>query len=315
MEKAWIGNCNSSETILILNIGGKTTELVIIRNDVVIDKKISNLGVGTIIKKFVGINNCFSVIPLNIIIDYVKEELPYLGLNIDFAIYAGGELNYMKITDYYLQKNLCFSDSKHPSMIMFKDYCQRNEKVFSELTIKQLRSLLPENPSWMDGARACSALAQAICDKYFVDKIIPSDSNLIDGVCLQEFRNVVVCGSFNKYMNSIKKLSNCLKMNNVSILSPAKTEVVSSESGFVLFHGEKVINECTWPIERKHLIAIEECDAVLICNYDNYIGRSTSTEIGYAIAYGKKIVFLENNKSVDDFNFPCEIGLIQIFNS
>jgi hypothetical protein len=34
----------------------------------------------------------------------------------------------------------------------------------------------------MYGARACSAIAQAICEKYNIITIIPSDSNIINGV-------------------------------------------------------------------------------------------------------------------------------------
>ena len=46
---------------------------------------------------------------------------------------------------------------------------------------------MPESPGWMFGARACSALAEAICSKYDVEHIIPSNSNLIDGICRVEF--------------------------------------------------------------------------------------------------------------------------------
>jgi len=34
----------------------------------------------------------------------------------------------------------------------------------------------------MYGARTCSAIAQAICEKYNIITIIPSNSNIINGV-------------------------------------------------------------------------------------------------------------------------------------
>jgi len=34
----------------------------------------------------------------------------------------------------------------------------------------------------MYGARTCCAIAQAICEKYLVTIIIPSNSNIINGV-------------------------------------------------------------------------------------------------------------------------------------
>lgn len=47
---------------------------------------------------------------------------------------------------------------------------------------------MPDSPKWMHGARACSALAEAICKKYGIDYIIPSDSNLIDGIYAYELK-------------------------------------------------------------------------------------------------------------------------------
>jgi len=52
---------------------------------------------------------------------------------------------------------------------------------------KLLESLMSDDPKWMHGARACSAIAQAIFEKYGIATIIPSDANLLDGVARKEF--------------------------------------------------------------------------------------------------------------------------------
>jgi len=310
LEKAWIGKYHSSKSVLIINIGGKTAELILMQNSTVLQKLKIELGVGTILKKYPKINNEFSEVELSQIVDHVSEILPDVNMNAEFAIYTGGELNYMKIANYNLITNNYFADNCHPVMISYQDYCSRNNQIFKNVTINELRELMPDNPAWMDGARACSSIAQTICKKYGIEFIVPSDSNLIDGACLQEFKNAVICGSFNKHLDKINNLALALKKMGVSIVSPSKTEVVGSQNGFVLFHGEVVKNNCTWPIERKHLKAIEQSDVVIICNYDNYIGYSTSIELGYALGFNKKIVFVENNEVVRELKFPCEIGLI-----
>jgi len=225
------------------------------------------------------------------------------------AIYTGGELNYMRIADYNLSSNPFFDDPKHPSMITLEEYSHDNERIFSVCSLSELQGYMPENPTWMNGARACSVLAQAICSKYGIQYIIPSDSNIIDGVCDTEFKSVTVCGSFRKHLDSINKVIDCFKAKGIQVLSPKKTTPVAMSEGFVLFHGELVKNNRTWPIERKHLLAIDESDAVVVCDFDGYIGRSTSCEIGYAIAKGKRVIFLDG-RNLKEFDFPCEIGLL-----
>ena len=74
-----------------------------------------------------------------------------------------------------------FEDGRHPSLISFDDFVVKNEEIFSE-KMSELKQYMPENPDWMVGSRACSALAEAICEFYKIDLIVPSDLNLIDGI-------------------------------------------------------------------------------------------------------------------------------------
>ena len=169
---------------------------------------------------------------------------------------------------------------------------------------------MPNNPDWMNGARACSALAQAICMHYSVESIVPSNSNLVDGAVLQEARSVVLCGSFNNHLGKMSKLMETLRKKGIEVLSPSNTRVIGDKDGFVLFDGDTMINNCTWTVERKHIKAMRKCDMVIICNYDDYSGHSTDYEWGRADGFGKKIVFVEDNALARGHNFPFEIGLL-----
>lgn len=323
LEKAWVNkNCKNISRMLVINIGGKTTELLLYENGEIKDEpqKLS-LGVGTILKKYPTINNTYSSHSLELIVEEISEEikrqLPKNNNIYEAAIYTGGELTYMKCAEYPLIANTIFDDDIHPYMISTGEYIKRNNAIFSEVSMSDLKKMMPHNPEWMGGARACSALAQAILQYYKVNTVIPSDSNLIDGVNIQEAKSVVICGSFNKHLKQIETLMNRLKSDGISVLSPQNTEVVGSENDFVVFKNDIVINHNTWSVEELHLQAIDRCDFVIACNFDGYIGVSTTFELEHAYRAGKKIVFIENNEIADLFGkrigkypMPCEVGLL-----
>jgi hypothetical protein len=219
LEKAWIGKHANKSNLLIINIGGKTTELIIYNHGNIVDRKMLSIGVGTILKKYPLINEKYSPVSLSEIVDYVRDELPQTKNNIDTAVYTGGELTYMQVAGYALQENIVFSDEKHPFMIKSNDYYAQNERVFSKITITSLKNMMPNNPDWMNGARACSALSQAICTQYGVEIIIPSDSNLIDGVNTQEVRSVVICGDYSKHSELIAQLISRLENQGIDVLN------------------------------------------------------------------------------------------------
>lgn len=322
LEKAWLNKSSKNiGNLLIINIGGKTTELLLCHNGIVTTTEKINFGVGTVLNRYPKINHQYSEYKLELVVDDIFEEIKkQLSPNkeiYDVAIYTGGELHYMECAKYPLIPNSFFEDVSHPYMISLSDYHNRNIEVFSTISIEDLKCMMPKNPEWMMGARACSALAQAICNYYNVRYIVPSNANLIDGVNVQEANKVVVCGSFNKHLARIQDLICKLNKNGICVLSPKCTKVVGDEDGFILFEEDVVENHNTWSVEELHLKAIDECDFVIACNFDNYIGVSTTFELDYAYRKNKKIVFVENNdiaknfgKRINVYPMPSEIGIL-----
>lgn len=192
LEKALIGKCNLKEPLLLINIGGGSTELVIMYGDEAIERKNLDIGVGTILTEFPQVNEKISKVELDEIVNFVKSKLPSLDNKPRVAFLTGGELTYMKLAYYPLQKNTLFEDEDHPFLITIENYKGKNKEIYERITLKELENLMPDNPKWMHGARAFSGIAQAICEKYNILKIIPSDSNLINGVIRQEFRYVTL---------------------------------------------------------------------------------------------------------------------------
>lgn len=308
LEKALIGKCNLKEPVLLINIGGGSTELVVMYGDEAIERKNLDIVVGTILTEFPQINEQISKISLDEVISFVKTNLAPLDNKPEIAFLTGGELTYMKLAGYQLEKNELFEDEDHPLLITIDNYQKRNQEIYEKVTLNELEDLMPDNPKWMHGARAFSAIAQAICKKYKITKIIPSDSNLINGAVRQEFRYVTLSGSFRKHLDYILEIKKKLEKNGTKVLSPRFVEPKNPGEEFVVFKGEE--NLSSLELERYHLNSIVNSDALIVCDPEGYVGASALLEIGFAQAIGKRIIFTEKPQEFILNNLPSEVGLL-----
>lgn len=307
LQSALIGKYQSSEPVLLVNIGGGSTELVIIKDKVVIETKNVDMGVGTIISEFPNINDDKSRTNLENVINFLLNKLPELANQSKTILYSGGELTFMQLSQYKLEENDLFADKDHPSRISLSNFTTKNLELFNQITITELEKLMPNNPTWMHGARACSALAQAICQKYGIETIIPSDSNLINGAARQEFRSVTISGSFRKHLEYILKVRKQFIDKNIQVLSPRFTEPENPGEEFVVFTGEAGLTPLE--LERHHLDSINKSDALIVCDPQGYVGASSLIEIGYAQSINKRIVFTEKPEEFMLNTLPSEIGI------
>lgn len=188
LEKALVGKADVDEPMLLINIGGGSTELIVMRRMETVEKVNLDLGVGTVLNRFEKLNDGYSGHTVEDVMFFVKERLPEIRNKTRYAVYTGGELSYMELVGYNLVANDLFKDGNHPKKISLQDFSRKNLEVFNSMTFKELENKMPENPKWMHGARACSALAQAIFEKYDVEFIIPSDSNIINGYVREELK-------------------------------------------------------------------------------------------------------------------------------
>jgi len=307
LEMALVGKCQLNEPVLLINIGGGSTELVVMYGKEAVERKNIDLGVGAINSKFPQINEKTSKISLQEVMNFIRESLPDLSNKMRVAFYTGGELNYMQLAGYALKPNRLFKDDDHPSLISVVDFSKRNKEIFERVPLEELESLMPNNPKWMHGARGCSAIAQAICQRYQIQTIIPSNSNIINGVVRQEFRYVTISGSFRKHLEYILKIKEKLEAQGTKVLSPRFTEPKNPGEGFVVFTGEEGLSPLE--LERHHLKSISESDALIVCDTEGYVGASALLEIGFANAIGKRIVFIEKPEEFMLNTLPAEVGL------
>ena len=307
LEMALVGKCSLNESILLINIGGGSTELVVMYGREAVERKNIDLGVGTVNTKFPKINEAVSGATLNEVVEFAKNALPSLSNKVKAAFYTGGELTYMRLVNYQLDKNGLFKDKNHPSMISVVNFAKRNKEVFQKVGLKELEALMPENPKWMHGARGCSAITQAICEKYDVKTIIPSNSNIVNGITRQELRYVTISGSFRKHLDYILKIKKKLEKCGAEVLSPRFTEPKNPGEKFVVFAREEGLSPLE--LERHHLDSISKSDALIVCDPKGYVGASALLDIGLANAIGKRVIFVEKPEEFMLNTLPAEIGL------
>jgi len=177
-------NDYNGKKVLIINMGGKTTELVTFVGTKITSTLNLNVGVADLLNKFDKVNDKYSGNTVEEIESFVQEKMGDLDLDPDYdcAIFTGGEERFELLTGFNLVENTLFDDGIHKYMITLEDYLKGTEKVFADISMEELYEMMPSNPKWMDGARSGAVLPLPLFRKCNVKWIIPSDLNLINGV-------------------------------------------------------------------------------------------------------------------------------------
>lgn len=188
IENYYIGkameNDYQGKKVMIINMGGKTTELVTFVNNQISNRVNLKIGVGDLLNEFPQVNDEYSSVSIEEINSFVKERLTDVSFDQDYdcAIFTGGEERFELLTDFSLVPNTLFQDGIHSHMIDLPGYIDGVKHVFFDLSLDDLYHLMPQNPKWMDGARAGAILPLAIFELANIPYIVPSDLNLIHGV-------------------------------------------------------------------------------------------------------------------------------------
>lgn len=183
LQKA-MTNDYGGKKVLIINMGGKTTELVTYQGKEMIGATNLEVGVAELMNQFPEVNNKYSDTRIDDMERFVAEQMKGLKLDSDYdaAIFTGGEERLELLAGFNLIKNTLFDDGIHKYMVSLNDYIKGTEKLFYGFTIDELYELMPDNPKWMDGARPGAVLPLPLFRACGAKWIVPSDLNLINGV-------------------------------------------------------------------------------------------------------------------------------------
>lgn len=184
-------NDYNGKKVLIINMGGKTTELVTFVGKDITGTENINVGVAELLNNFDKVNDEYSGNTVEEMEQFVLDKLGDLKLDKDYdcAIFTGGEERFELLTGFNLVENTLFNDNIHKYMIDLDGYVEGTKKVFYDISIDELHNLMPNNPKWMDGARSGAIIPLVLFRMANVKWIIPSDLNLINGVINDTFKN------------------------------------------------------------------------------------------------------------------------------
>ena len=93
---------------------------------------------------------------------------------------------------------------------------------------------------------------------------------------------VVVSGSFNRHLSSIREAVTDFRELGVNVLSPKDPRPVDKLGQFIILASDK--RRSLRGIENRHLAAISRASFLYIESPDGYIGVSTALELGYAVS-------------------------------
>lgn len=177
-------NDYNGKKVLIINMGGKTTELVTFVGKDITNTKNINVGVADLLNSFDKVNEKYSGNTLEEMEQFIADKLNDVVLDKDYdcAIFTGGEERFELLAGFNLVENNLFNDNIHKYMLSLEDYVAGTEKVLYNMSLDELHALMPSNPKWMDGARSGAIIPVVLFKKANVKWIIPSDLNLINGV-------------------------------------------------------------------------------------------------------------------------------------
>ncbi len=177
-------NDYNDKKVLIINMGGKTTELVTFVGKEITNTQNINIGVADLLNNFDRVNEKYSGNTLEEMEAFTEEKLKDVTLDKDYdcAIFTGGEKRFELLTKFNLVNNTLFTDNIHKYMVSLDDYIEGTKRVFYNISLDELHELMPTNPKWMDGARSGAVIPLVLFKKGNINWIIPSDLNLINGV-------------------------------------------------------------------------------------------------------------------------------------
>jgi len=151
-------------------------------------------------------------------------------------------------------------------------------------------------------------------ERFYLDRARShtGTNDMVEGVVLAEFQNVVICGSFQQSLSYVEDVIGKLRSNGAVVLSPRATRIKPETVGtdFVLFDYQDYLkNERdTWRHKYEHLDKFRQSDAIVVCNPGGLAGNGTVFELGFVSAISKRVIFTEQPVGASVY-FPFEVGL------
>lgn len=174
-------NIDYSGNICVFIGGGGSTELLIIKNKEIIEKKYLEFGVVDITKKFPSLKEDVPTCNLNEVRLYINSIIDTINTKCDVIILAGGDhLYWYNNARYELSKNTLYTNENQKYMIDIDTSDKYDEDAYIT-SLDRIRAN-SDNPLWFDGSRAMKAITNVISHRIEAKYVIPTKINMEDGL-------------------------------------------------------------------------------------------------------------------------------------
>lgn len=106
-----------------------------------------------------------------------------------------------------------------------------------------------------------------------------------------QYRKATIMGSFNKHYPIIRNIANYFKENGIEVIAPSITTIAKNDGEYAILKTDT--SEDPVDLETEFLRKCIEADFVYVCNKDGYMGKTVMFELGYMLAKGQEVFFME----------------------
>ena len=161
--------------------GGGSTEIIIVNNKQIIEKKFLDFGVVDITDKFPSLKNDIPEVNFDEVQSYCRKRIGKINHKCDVLILGGGDhLYWYNNAQFKLDKNTLYENDNQPFMITVKASDEYDNRAYrTSLNAIRKRS---DNPKWFDGSRAMKATTNALSHIIDAKYIVPTKINMEDGL-------------------------------------------------------------------------------------------------------------------------------------
>lgn len=188
MAKA-VGNIKElNEPYLVFSVGGSSSEFIVLEHGKIKENITVEFAVGDVLKKFPDTAKDITQVTFNEMYEYISKNLIELPKNkCKYAIFTGCHLTYNKVAGNKMEDNNIFSNKSIPKYILTEQYKINTINTIEKRNLQELKDNYPQDPKFMDGARASVAIITYILEKTGAKYIFPTDLNMIDGIVNELF--------------------------------------------------------------------------------------------------------------------------------
>lgn len=188
MAKA-VGNIKElNEPYLVFSVGGSSSEFIVLEHGKIKENITVEFAVGDVLKKFPDTAKDITQVTFDEMYEYISKNLIDLPkTKCKYSFFTGCHLTYNKVAGNKMEDNNIFNNKDIPKYILTEQYKINTISTIEKRNLQELKDNYPQDPKFMDGARASVAIITYILEKTGAKYIFPTDLNMIDGIVNELF--------------------------------------------------------------------------------------------------------------------------------